>query len=584
MISGSLILRRRAWLAVVLGIAVLPEVHAAFGDFMPLSYSGQIGYNYGYVDNAGTQSESTGLLLGINASGFIWRPWFSTTSLALNIGLARTQTTTSSSEGTTGTGSFSLGVFPRSRFPFSMSYSRSDSRSQQFQDLSQASAENSFQVTRLALRQSYRPRRYNQLYNAWYNSTSFEGGSLATSNTAYGLDYQLRFSHQSLSISTMHSGTKVHGGEGEPTTDVLSLTHVYTPSTDLGVNSLASYVEVDPGGVGGVSIDSQAFSSFFWRPEHRPVSVSGGVRLTESKSDGVADSVTRSLSTNLGLGYRLTRSLNMSAGVSLGTSDNGSTQSLSTTQTVNVSYSGGHYQWQGYSYTWNWAANASNSTTRSETGVLTTSEDRQGVSSGAGHNLGKSWSVGRNASMAATFSQSISGSKSSGSDVVAKTLNNGVSLSWNSRGERGSTYVSTRLNDSRSYGDKDTVYDDFGVNYNVDMAFNRLSSMTGNVNFQANSNESETDTGGTVSSSTQSISGGLGYQHSRPFGIYNMQFSSNLQGSKQIDSPIPSTTLRWEGVFRYSLGLLSTSLSLRASESAGGSLTKSMNFQATRSF
>ncbi len=583
MVSSGIILRRQGWFAVVLGLSVLSaEVHAAFGGLVPLVYSGQVAYHYNYVESAGSQSESTSLLFGLGASGYVWRPWFATTSLALNVGLSSTESLSSSTEGTVGTGSLSLGVFPQSRFPFSMSYSRTDSRSQQFQDLSQISGNTRFRVTRLTLRQSYRPRAYNQLYNGWYSSTEYDGGSFGSNSVIYGLNYQLRVPRQILTVDLTHSGTRSRGIAGESNVDVLSLGHVYTPSAELGVNSLVSYVEVNPTGRSFTSIDSQASSSFFWRPEYRALRVSGGVRLNENKSEGTATTVSQSLSTNLSLGYQLSRSLSMSAGVSLGTSDSGDSQTLSTAQTVSLSYSGGYKRWAGYSYSWQWSMSASNTTieteteTETETPDVSSSTDSQNISSGIGHNLGKSWALGSTSSLAATFSQSASGSKNSEADRVSQGLNHGASLSWSSRGGRGSTYVSGRLNDSRSFGDTDTVFNSFGLNYNTSITINRLSSMSGNANYQVTESEL-TDVEGVETTSASR-------RNNRPFGVYNLRFTSSLQGGKQIGSATPTSTLRWEGAFRYSLGLLSTSLSFRVSEGASGNVTKSMNFQATRSF
>lgn len=587
MISRWVIFRRRVSavsILGVLGIFVLPGADAAFNGFMPLQHSGQVSYIYGYTENAGTQSESTRLLFGWNAAGYLWRPWFATTSMALNVGLSRAETALSSTEGTVGTGNFSIGVFPRSRFPFSVNISRTDSRAQQFQEVSQVSGETSFRVSRLTMRQSFRPRAYNQLYNGWYNSTVFDGGSFGSNNESYGLDYQLRIPRQTFSINTTHSGSSVRGGQGKSSIDVLSMSHFYSPSVELGVNSFASYVEVDPGGSNFGSADSQASSSFFWRPEHRAVSISGGVRLTESKSGSAGSSASRSLNTSLGLGYRLTRSLNMNASASVGASAGGLTQTLSTTQTVNISYAGGHMKWEGFSYSWQWGANASNSSTKVDSASSSNSASRQSIGTGMGHNLGKTWTVGRNSSLAATFSQSGSGSKRSGADVIGANLNHGASLSWSARGGRGSSYLSARLSDSRGFGEKDTVFDSFNLNYNADMTFDRLSNMTGTATYQSSRNESQGDDGNTEISTSKTMSGGMAYRHSRPFGVYNLQFTSNFLGSKQLDSPIPSATLRWESTFRYSLGLLSTSLSLRFSESGGGNSSKSMNFQATRSF
>ena len=578
---------RRKWLVVILGLFVLPEAYAAFGGLVPLATSGHVAYNYNYTENAGSQSESTSLLLGVTASGYIWRPWFATTSLALNVGLSSTNSTSGGSEGTVGTGSFSVGVFPQSRFPFSMSYSKTDSRSQQFQDISQISASTSFRVTRLTLRQSFRPRAHNQLYNAWYSSTDYDGDSFTSNSEVYGLDYQLRVPQQVMTANIAHSGSRSRGGANESSVDMASVGHIYTPSTELGVNSLVSYVAADSGGSGSASTNSQAFSSFFWRPEYRAISISGGVRLSENKRSAA---VSRSLSTNLGLGYRISRSLNMSAGVSLSTTDAESTQTLSTTQTVSLSYTGGQKQWEGFSYAWQWSGSAANITTEIETeteeaGVPSSLPGtRQNVASGIGHNLSKSWSVGPASSLAASFSQSASASKNSEISTIAKSLNHGAGLSWSSRGGRGSTHIGGRLNDSRSFGDSDTVFNGFSLTYNTDLTLSRLSSLSGNAYYQATQSEVEVEEEGKTESSSRNLAGGVSYRNTRPFGIYNLRFTTSLHGSKQIDSVTPTSTLRWEGAFSYSLGLLSTSLSMRASESAGGNIVKSMNFQATRTF
>lgn len=585
MFSSDLI--PRCWLttAAIILCVVSTDVLAAFGGLVPLSWSGSLSYGYGYSDNDGNESETFNYLLGVNATGYVWRPWFATTSAALNIGVSNTETATSSSDSTVGTGSISLGVFPGSRFPFSVSYSRTDSNAESFQEISRVSGETDFTVTRLSLRQSYRPRSYGQLYNAWYYLTEYEGDAFDSESTVYGLDYNLRFSRHSIALSATHSESTSSTNSNEPTADIFSLTHVYTPSIELGVNNLVSYVEADPGTEGGVlSKNSQAFSSFYWRPEHRAVNVSGGVRLSETESEGTVSSVSQSLNTNVGIGYRLTRSLNLSANASLGTTDSNDTQTLTTAQAVNISYLGGNHQISGFSYNWQWNGGATNASTRTELLDDTTTSDQQSYFTGIGHNLGKSWAAGQGSSVGASFSQSASGSKSSELDDPTKSLNHGASLSWNGRSGRGTAYVSGRASDSRSYGERDNVFNDFGMNVIADYTINRLSHVSGNADFSANQSETEDDTGDTTTTGSRIMSGGLAYRHNRPFGVYNLRFTSNLTGSKQIDSDFPSTTLRWESLFRYSLGLLTSSLTFRMTENAGGSVSKSMNFQATRSF
>lgn len=584
MVSWGSILCRRILLAAIIFCVVEGEVFAAFGGLVPLSWSGQLSYNYGYVDREGGETESTSLLLGLSASGYVWHPWFATTSLALNVGLSNTQSSTSSSDSTVGSGSVSVSVFPRSRFPFSASYTRTDSKSESFNDASLLSADTDYHVTRLSLRQSYRPRAYNQMYNAWYNSTQFEGDFFGSESTVYGLDYSLRVSKQTLTVNMSHSETSTDASDDKPSLDLVTVGHVYTPSAELGVNSLVSYVENDPSGGRAISQDTQAFSAFYWRPEHRAVNVTGGVRLTESSSDEEGAPTSRALNTNLGLGYQVTRSLSFGANASVGTSDSGDTQTLTTSQSLTANYTGDQRQFSGYTHTWQWGGSMSNSTSRTEVLGDTTSADQQSIAMGLGHGLGKSWTVGRGSSMNGGFSQAVSGSKSSESDEVTSTLNHGVNLSWNKRGRQGTIYASGRVGDSRAYGEKDTVYDDFSANLASDYTINRLSSLSGNMNFSANQSETEDADGEKITSGSRILSGGVSYRNDRPLGIYNLQFSSLLSGSKQIDSSVPTATWRWEGLFRYNLGLLSTTLALRVTESAGGSLTKSMNFQATRRF
>jgi len=167
---------------------------------------------------------------------------------------------------------------------------------------------------------------------------------------------------------------------------------------------------------------------------------------------------------------------------------------------------------------------------------------------------------------------------------VSSTLSHAMSAGWNSRGGRGSTYINARASDSRGFGAKDTVFNNFGLTYVSDYVFDRLSSMNGSVSYQASRNSSDDDLLGKTENSSRSLTSGVTYRNTRPFGIYNLKFSSFLQGTKQIGSAVPTTTLRWQGSFQYSLGLLSTVLSFRASDSPGGNIAKSMNFQATRSF
>jgi hypothetical protein len=144
--------------------------------------------------------------------------------------------------------------------------------------------------------------------------------------------------------------------------------------------------------------------------------------------------------------------------------------------------------------------------------------------------------------------------------------------------------MSGRLSESRGYGEKDTVFRNLNVSLTGDYTINRLSNLSGNMDFTASQNESGNEVGGEDTTGSRLLSGGVVYRNGRPFGVYNLTFSSNLTASKQIDSTIPTATWRWYSAFHYRLGLLSTSLGFQVAEAASGNVTKSMNFQATRIF
>lgn len=566
----------------------LPEVaNAAFGNFMPLRFSGSLTYNYGYVTSRGTQSENTGLTGRFGATGYVWQPWFATTSASLNVGLTNVETNSSSSDSTVYTGTFGMNVFPRSRFPFSLTYSRSDSQSESFSDLTQVSGSAQHSVTRLSLRQLYRARD-GALSNAWYYTTDFEGAGVNSNSETFGLSHRKRWPGQYLSAAANYSRSSTSDSSLRPTSVALSVNHTYTPAGDLGVNSLVSYVETSSGGADdNESTVTQASSSFSWRPEHRTVSISGGVRASESRNTTADESTSaKSLNTNFGLTYRLTRRLRLGAGATLGTSESSEgVQTLSATQSVSVSYFSSQLQILGGNYSWQTGINGSNSSqkTDADTGGETTTNN-QNVGSQLGHSFSRSFTPAKRHSFGVSLGQALSVSKSSGSDEMAKGLSHSVGGTWTRRGQAGSTFGSLRASESRSYGETDSTFQQFGANLSQELTLNRLSGISASANYQASRQESESEAGKDTDSLVRGINGNLSYRHSRPFGVYNLTFSSRFSGSKQIDVETDNTRLDLDNRFQYSLGKLSTSMSLRIIESGGGVQTKTLRFQATRSF
>jgi len=534
-LSGSVLSRVIVSCVAAFTLVVSGGAHALFGSFMPMNLSGSLNYQYGYFSAGETESETTSLTGNINASGYVWQPWFATTSLALNI-------------------------------------------------------ESQYTVSRLTLRQLYEGRGTRRSIGSrtslWYSTTDYDSRSIRTESESMGLQYQIRLVPHNFSVSASRSTSNSSDSSLKPQTDVASVNHTYTPNTDLGVTNLATALKVDDGLGTNTSTISQISSNFFWRPEHRSVNVNGGVRVSESETSSQGTgSDQKSLNTNLGVSYRLTRRLNMGASVALGSADSAGVQSLSTTQAVRLNYGSRQSQIAEFMYNWQWGVNASNSNSRSDDGTdeISTSVKTAGMQ--LGHSANRRWVPGKSSSISLNLSQSGNVSKSSENDELSKGINHNAGLSWNRRSRSGALYGNLQASDSRTYGTQDTEFQHLNASISQDVMINRLSNFEGTLGYTESRQETISDIPGASSSNlSRSARANLSYRHDRPFGFYNMNFSSRLTGSKVIDSINPETLWDWDNRLRYRLGLLDTLLSLRIIESAGGLVSKSLYFQASRTF
>jgi hypothetical protein len=581
-----------AGMVVACLLAVVPDsAMALFGNYLPLNLSGSLGYNYGYFTTGEFESETTNVLGTINASGFIWQPWFASTSAALTVGLSKSDSSNTSSDSVVGSGSFGLSIFPQSRFPFSLNYSQSDSRSQSYADFSQFAGDTRNKVTRLSLRQVYEgkstSRSMGSRTSLWYATTDFNSDITSSKSESIGADYHIRSAPHSLTISASQNESKTSESTLKPRAQIINLTHNYLPGPDMGVTNLATYVNSDSGPDTSKSTTTQVASNFFWRPEHRLVHVNGGVRISDSRSTLTgSDSKQKSLNTNLGLLYQMTRRLSMSASVGLGSSDNGDSQALSTNESGRVYYNSSQIDLAGFNYHWQAGINASNSSTRLDNGTTETTNTVTTSGLSLGHFASKTWLSGSRSSLGLSLGQSGSVGSSSEEKDLVKTLNHSLGLSWSRRGQSGSSYANLRYSDSKSISSIDSDFQNFDASISQDWVINRLSGFQGSLSYTISKTHTVNPnvSGGDQSFQNRSTRGSFFYHHDRPFGIYNLNFTSRLLGSRSIDSITPNTHWDWDNRFRYHLGLLDTALSFRIIEVADGAQTKSLYFQVTRSF
>lgn len=580
-----------AGLASAIFLAIVStSAQALFGGYLPLNLSGSVGYHYNYITAGESESEMTMLTGSLNASGFIWQPWFASTSAALNLGISNSETKTSSSDTTNASGSFGLNMFPRSRFPFSLNYSHNDSRLETFSDISRVYDESHYTVSRLTLRQIYEGRATRRSIGSrtylWYSTTDYNSKTTDSESESLGAQYQIRLVPHNFQASASRSTSKTSNTPNKPKTDVLSITHTYTPGGDLGITNLGTYVDTKDSGSDSQTTLSQLSSNFFWRPEHRALNVNGGVRVSDTEStQGVSDSELKSLNSNLGMSYRLTRHITVGASLSMGSSDSGDSQSLTTSQSGQISYVSSEINFGKFAYNWQGGINGSNSATRTESGATESSTTIQTSGAQLGHSIARRWTLGKNSSLGMNAAQAGNISASSEEDKPSKGFNHSAGLSWNTRGKSGSIYGNVRVSDSRTYASQDSEFQNLTASLSEDWTISRLSFLSGTLSFDLSQQKTVSDVpGASYSSKTRTAAANFSYRHDRPFGIYNLNFTSRLLGNRVIDSFSPRTIWDWDNRLRYSLGLLDTSLSLRIIDASGGEPSKSLYFQATRSF
>ena len=111
-------------------ISPLSMAHAADED--RIDWSGNVGYTYRSLTNSENPTNDTvsNQVRGtLNASTYIWQPWFAMTQANITMTQDDTQFDNNTGSLTTiVTGDLDLGILPRSRTPFQLSYRASDSR------------------------------------------------------------------------------------------------------------------------------------------------------------------------------------------------------------------------------------------------------------------------------------------------------------------------------------------------------------------------------------------------------------------------------------------------------------------------
>ncbi len=556
-----------AYVLMTVPQAVVAEMFAA-----PIETSGNLGYSYRSLNSdVSGESVSHQLRSSIKAHTWLWQPWLATADLGFSgtfddskAGLVGASTTNTA---TILTGDLNLGILSQSRTPLQVSFRASDSRVETISD-SNANpltglGAREYSTQRLAIKQRYFTEDGHR-YQAYLDRNNWDSNGDSYTDWLLGADMSIRLPKHNFTGKASYQNSDYSVLDQVTRTTVLNLDHFYYPDRALRIDTMGSLYLFDRTSNQPLNstnkpdstTDLAQLSTFvFWRPEDRPISLSGGVRLYDLTGDTAGNSLAvQNISATAGMLYQWTKNLRFDANTDLTTNDNDGEQITTSRYRAGALYQSDIHDVLG-GMTWQWYSNLS-AQLRDADG------DKSGTADlNVGHETQKIWMRSRNESWRFSFSQSGSQSRLSdnGSDADNTRMNHSTSLSWNLNGEAGMVSVQTTLADSRQTGDSknDQQFFNFQVlsNWNVD----RLQSLNGNFTLQ----KVIRDFNGSINNDTvTTATGQINYNHSRIMGIPHLRFASDLRYSEAVTDEWVNRG-EWENRLDYVIGLLDTRISWR---------------------
>ncbi|MDH3388697.1 MAG: hypothetical protein OEN02_12405 [Gammaproteobacteria bacterium] len=540
--------------------------------------------DYVAIDSQASNWLNTG---SINASSYIWRPWFATARGGLTLSLDESDFSDQPTRKNQYiTGNAGLDLFPSSRFPSQVYYSQS--RNELDDDLLNRNIE----TTEFNLRQHYRTvDNAHRLRAEYINNTredpsasDIEGNRLLFSsnsqieNNSLGTDFQLD------TIEDRFQTEK---------TDSFAVTgrHSYNSENGLSISNLVSTSEVENDFIRSVTdIETAEFSSLlFWRPgTEKTLSVTGNLRLSDQLLQQTDDLSTindesmrmenATANLNQGLLYQYSDNLLIRETINANQLESGDNITQVLSETVGFTYTADHADTSFGGYGWNFGSSYVHEHGDIETNNI--------LNNRFSHSLGNRYTLGERRQLRTNLTQSFGhSSRSRGFD--RETIDHSFSVTWSQSSSVDQAVVSLQLLDARAREEDDELFQLANLQFNGLLRFDRFTQLSGNATLQWTRREDGSDeTTGTVSN------GRLEYMRSRLFGVPRLIFRSRLMLSQQqseteqliadvIDNE--DSDRSWENSLDYLIGRLEARVNLDFVK-ANGDYDRIFKIQLTRSF
>jgi hypothetical protein len=542
--------------------------------FAPARWGGFLAADY--LWQRGEEGRRRQLLTGavnLTAATYFWQPWYAQVQGTLTVlgavergnGLDAANTATGFTPSASISGGGTVTVFPNSRFPFLASLDSTDSRA------SGDFASSDYRNTRASLRQTYRNPLGTSTYIGSFDYSSLMSDSFGRDTVAQ-LDtrYLGTFDPHRLDAALTWSRNRRNGGsEGS---DILRAfgTHLYSPSPDLWVNSLASFTETEFGVPSAALNLTQRLGQFnsqaVWRPEFddRLVLTGGGRLFFNQFAGSGATSTAHSLAGNAGASFAINDQATVNASVNateITVGEGAST--LVTFESLGASYLSQPFDLGLATYSFSGSLQGGHESGGPE-------GDRSLVSAQADQQLSRTFSIGQATSLNLLLSQ---GGGVTEDSILGRTN----TLRWGAlAGLRVVTSESSDAFFGASYGESDSrgaINDKFrlaNVQANGLVRLGPYDSLSANISAQW---VRSTRDFLAVEENTRQIFGGVSYQHSRLFGIprlrylFSATFNEGIQNASRllgdVDAPRENVTQLIDSRLLYEIGRLELRIGTR---------------------
>lgn len=577
-------------------------------EIPPIRWGGSLGYSLQKATSgSGGSSSSQGVFANLNASSYIYAPWFATVSGRLGITSSSSSSQAASQAGAMGSSSDSkssnlvgggeVNMFSSSRYPFRAYFDRSDSRA------SGNFVANDYVNTRFGLTQNYRA-------DDSLSSGSFmlDRSAIDNSNGRQDRVTALSGSYATQTGIVQHSfngryslGERQGSGERALLTGFNS-SHNANLSEFASLSTTVNYSDSDirtADSTGGLTSNRgrflQVYSYGSWMPEFEdlddlPLTLTGSLRYaTQETQFGSGSATAQTIGGNLSALYRFSNNLTtaLNTAVNHVTLSDGGSRLISLIGS-NINYVGNPLTFGNFSYNWNAGGNANWQSGVGDTPANTIWGANASHSVARVYRLenGHTFSLNLSQTLSWIDSQSIGASESFSNNLSA---NYGMYL-----GERFSGSLTALLSDVNTSGANAQHYSSFNLGMVGQGQLSQVSTANVNLMFTWTDQTHQTvDAFGTqTNTSTQrmSINGSATYSHQRFADIrglrYNLVFAADnrlrddrLYGNfnTEQDRSRYSLTNRLD----YQIGLLNFRLSL-VNNDVGGKKNALLFFQVTR--